>query len=391
MRVLLVHNRYLQAGGEDSVFAAERTLLADHGHDVVEFVDSNQRVSQMSPLVLAAQTIWSRSAEQRLLRLLRDTRRGLVHVHNTFPLISPSIYYACQKASVPVAQTLHNYRLLCPVSTFNRNGRVCESCLGKTPPWPGIIHACYHGSRMHTAAVAAMLTAHRWLKTWKDQVDVYIALTKFAREKFIEGGLPGEKLFVKPNFVHPDPGARQDMGGHALFVGRLSPEKGLRTLIQAWEKLREIPLKIVGDGPLMAELQAFVHTRKLVGIEVLGWKNRTEVLALMKTARFVVFPSEWYECFPVVIAEAFACGVPVIASRLGAMMVIVQEECTGLHFLSGDPEDLAAKVEWAWTHAEETAKMGERARHDFELKYTADSNYQVLMEIYEQAIEQHRG
>jgi glycosyltransferase involved in cell wall biosynthesis len=231
-----------------------------------------------------------------------------------------------------------------------------------------------------------MLTAHRWLQTWRDQVDIYIALTEFSRRKFIEGGLPAEKIVVKPNFVYPAPGCRAGSGGYALYVGRLSTQKGVRTLLQAWQQLSGVPLKTVGDGPLMGVVQAFAHTHAGLDIEVLGQRAPQEVLALMQRAMFLVFPSESYETFGRVAIEAFACGVPVLASRLGAMAELVDEGHTGLLFRPGDSEDLATKVRWAVEHPEAIALMGAHARRVYEAKYTADVNYNSLINIYRTAI-----
>ena len=389
-KILMVHNRYRQPGGEDAVFAAETEILRKHGHEVVEYLDDNRRIEGLNPLVAAANTVWSYGSREKLSQVLRETKPDVVHFHNTFLQISPAAYYACWETAQPVVQTLHNYRLLCPVATFFRDGHVCEDCLDRTPPWPAVLHGCYHNSRMQTAVVAAMLVFHRLLKTWQNQVHVYIALTEFVRRKFIEGGLPEEKIVVKPNFVYSDPGIREGKGEYVLFVGRLSPEKGIKTLLWAWQYLQKIPLKIVGDGPLMDEICAYVKMHKLEWVELIGRCNHGGVLELMKGARFLVFPSEWYEGFPVTIAETFACGVPVIASRLGAMAEIVDDGRTGLHFEPGNSEDLAAKVKWAWTHLDQMQQMGREARAEYEAKYTAERNYKMLINIYEKAIEQHK-
>ncbi|MCH8028475.1 MAG: glycosyltransferase [Candidatus Dadabacteria bacterium] len=387
MRILICHNYYQQPGGEDAVFASESSLLREYGHEVVKYTDDNKRINGMSRLAVGAQSIWSRPSQRKLLNILRDLRPDLVHFHNTFLLISPSAYYACQKVGVPVVQTLHNYRVFCPKATFYRDGHVCEDCLGRSLLWPGVLHACYRGSRMQTSVVAIMLTFHRMLKTWQRQVDIYIALTEFAKQKFIEGGIPAKKIFVKPNFVFPDPGMRDGDGDYVVFAGRLSPEKGIITLLRTWQSLKGIPLKIVGYGPLIEEVKVFVQTRKLEDIEILGQCANEEVIALMKGARFLVFPSEWYETFGRVVVEAFACGVPVVASRLGAMEEIVGDKRTGLHFEPGNPEDLAVKVEWAWTHPKEMQNMGYAARAEYEAKYTAERNYKLLMEVYLKVID----
>jgi glycosyltransferase involved in cell wall biosynthesis len=232
-----------------------------------------------------------------------------------------------------------------------------------------------------------MLASQRVLETWKEKVACYIARTEFARKKFIEGGLPAERIVVKPCFVHPDPGPKVGSGDTVLFLGRLSAEKGLRTLLAAWERLDgRVPLRIAGDGPLRGELEAEVERRRIAGIKVLGRVPDAELLAELKRARFLVFPSEWYEGLPLTIAEAFACGVPVVASRIGSMIELVEDGRTGLHFSPGDPADLEAKVEWAWTHPMEMEEMGWASRHEYEAKYTAEQNYEALLRIHETAL-----
>lgn len=385
MHILVLHNYYHHPGGEDVVFKAEKALLERMGHKVVTFVENNARLKNMNPFKAAANAVWSKDAQQKLRRIIQQTRPDIAHFHNTFLMISPAAYYACKEAGVPVVQTLHNYRLICPGALLMRNGRVCEDCVGKAVPWPGVVHSCWRGSRVGTAVVATMLTAHHLMKTWQKQVDVYIALTNFARRKFIEGGLPADKIVVKPNFITPDPGIGLHKGNYALFVGRLSEEKGIQTLLSAWQRLKGIHLKIVGDGPLLDKARAFVQQQGLSKVEFLGRKSRNEVFALMKKARGLIFPSEWYEGFPMTLAEAFATGLPLVASRLGAMAEIVEDGRTGLLFEPGNPEDLAAKVEWAWSHPNVMAEMGGEARQEYEAKYTAERNYEMLMAIYHQA------
>jgi glycosyltransferase involved in cell wall biosynthesis len=386
MRVLYVHNYYQQPGGEDAVFVAESKLLREHGHEVKEYTEDNKLIDRIRRGTVAARAIWSRPARRRVRQILHDSRFDLVHFHNTFPLISPSAYSACAEAKLPVVQTLHNYRLLCPASTFFRHGQICEACLGKTPPWPAVAHGCYRASRAQSASAASMLTIHRWLRTWQEQVHGYIALTEFAKRKFIEGGLPPQKIHVKPNFVYPDPGRRRWHGDYALFVGRLSQEKGIRTILRAWRDLSGIPLKIVGDGPLMSDVQELVRGEKLESVEILGRRAPADVMLLMKQANVLIFPSLCYETFGLVAVEAFACGVPVIASRLGAMAELVEEGRTGLLFRAGDPEDLLEKIRWTVDHQDALCRMGENARRVYEEKYTAEKNYKMLIGIYKQAI-----
>lgn len=382
MKILMVHNRYLVRGGEDECFESESELLSAHKHQVVAYIQDNQRIGEISPLQAGLRTIWSTEDYKALRLLIREQQPEVIHVHNFFPLISPSVYHAAQAEGVPIVQTLHNYRLLCSSYNFFRDGHVCEDCMGKPIPWPGVAHACYRGSRTATGAVVAMLTTHRVMQTWSKMVNVYIALTEFARQKFIQGGLSAEKILVKPNFVYPDPGIGEGRGGYGLFVGRLSSEKGIDTLLRAWEQLGgRVPLKIVGDGPL-AERVAMASER-LPGVMWLGRRPVEEVYELMGEAAFLVFPSEWYETFGRVAIEAFAKGTPVIAARIGAIAELVKSGRTGLYFCPGDPEDLAAQVEWALTRPVELAQMRQEARTEFEAKYTAEQNYQTLMEIYQ--------
>ncbi|MEW6635764.1 MAG: glycosyltransferase family 4 protein [Actinomycetota bacterium] len=389
VRTLLVHNFYQRPGGEDQVFAAEAGLLEARGHEVLRYSTHNDRVSGKSTPSLARDTVWNGTAYRELRRLVRRTRPRVAHFHNTFPLISPAAYYAVRAEGVPVVQTLHNYRLLCANALLLRDGRVCEDCLGRTMPWPGVVHACYRDSRPASGAVAAMLATHRVLGTWREAVDVYVALTGFARQKFIQGGLPEEKIVVKPNFLHPDPGPGDGRGGYVLFVGRLSREKGVETMLRAWERPGlKAPLKIVGDGPLAPEVRAAAG--RLAGVEWLGRQSKAQVLALMKGARFMVFPSVWYEGFPMVFAEASAVGLPMVASDLGSMSSLVDDGRTGLHFRPGDAESLASRVVWLLNRPAQLEYMRRQARREFETRYTAEENYRRLMEIYELAIERAR-
>jgi len=390
MKIVMVHNSYREGGGEDVVFAQECANLARAGHTVVRYQRSNAEIAShnaFGKLALAKDTVWSSTTRRDFTALLARKTPDLVHVHNTFAVISPSIYAACQDREIPVVQTLHNFRLLCPAATFHRDGNVCEACAEKSL-LEAIRHACYRDSRTATATVAVMLTTHRLLGTWNNAVDSYIALTSFARDKFIAAGIRPEKLFVKPNFVDPDPGPRAGAGEYAFFAGRLSAEKGVDTLLKAWKHLDQpFPLRIAGNGPDRGRLEAFATDRNLRDVQFLGRLSYSETVAAMKGARFVVVPSTWYETFALVIAEAMACGVPVICSRLGAMQENVADGVTGLHFTPGDPENLAEKVSWAWTHPSEMCEMGRAARREYEFRYTAEKNYSLLMEIYEHTLE----
>jgi len=396
LKIISVHNRYLQPGGEDQVFESEARLLKDCGHQVTQVQERTAYPDGIvKKLGVAVDCVWSRKWHRQFREMLQSARPDVVHIHNFFPLISPSVYYACRKEGVPVVQTLHNYRLLCASAEFYRDGKVCEECLHHGL-LPGIRYGCYQGSKLGTAALSLMLGTHRRFRTWTNMVDCYIALTEFARRKMIEGGLPADKIRVKPNFVLPDPGSkdtnsRERNSEYALFVGRLVQAKGVLSMMKAWELMPHIPLMIAGDGPCREQIETELKAGKLPSVKYLGRLSRPDTLATMKQARFLIFPSEWYEGFPVTIAEGFACGTPVICSRLGSMQEIVTDGLTGLHFQAGDTEDLAKKVQWAWTHPEEMEAMGRLARQEFETKYTAARNIEMLEDIYHSAISSRSG
>jgi glycosyltransferase involved in cell wall biosynthesis len=384
MRILSVHNAYQQPGGEDQVFAQEAGLLRSHGHQVTLYEASNDEVKGGNPLALLGNTIWNRRTHQEVQALLQREQPDIVHVHNTFPVISPAVYYAAREEGIPVVQTLHNYRLLCPTATLFRAAQVCEDCLGRAIPWPGVLHGCYRGSRPATAAAAAMLAIHNYKRTWSEAVSAYIALSDFARSKFIQGGLPAAKIFVKPNFLEVDPGMGEARGNFALFAGRLTPEKGISTLLEAWRELGvELPLQIAGDGPMAPEVER--SAGETGHVRWLKWITRAEILEKMKDASLLVLPSTWYEGFPMILAEAFAVGLPVIASDLGSMSSIVDHGRTGLHFRAGSSGDLVDQVRWLRAHPAEAAFMRTQARQEYELKYAGDANYARLIDIYESA------
>ncbi len=384
MRILVAHSRYRQPGGEETVFEQEVALLQGAGHEVIIHDRSNWEAADYSLLKKAAlplQVIWSNRARQDIRDLLRKTRPDIAHFHNTHYMLSPAVYYACQEADVPVVQTLHNYRLICANGWFFRDSHVCEDCMGKTPPWPGIVHACYRHSHLQTAVMTGMLTAHRWLGTWQNCVDQYIALTDFLRSKLVAGGVPAGKITVKSNFLHPDPGLGAGSGGYALFAGRLSSEKGVQILLDAWNELGgRLPLKIVGDGPLGPVVAS--QAERMPHVEWLGRLTRDDVLAVMRDAFVLVFPSISYEVFPMVLVEAFATGLPAIGSALGNTRSIIVPGQTGLHFAPGDARDLAEKVRWLLNHPAEYQTMRQAARAEFEAKYTAQISYERTMEIY---------
>lgn len=393
-RVLLVHDRYREPGGEDISFDAEIGLLGQHGHPVRQVVFDNtcipDRRSPLESALLGLSTVWSWRAASEVRDAVREFRPDVVHFYNTFPLISPAAYYVVKSEGAAVVQSLSNYRLLCPSAIFYRDGRVCEDCLAKFIPWPAVLHACVRGSRAASAATTAMLAFHRGLRTWARQVDLYVAPTDLARQKFVQGGLPAEKIVIGSDFVPLDSGSGKWPRSYFLFASRFTPEKGVRTLLGAWGRLHvEVPLIILGDGPLAPEVTVAVG--RLPCVRWLGWKSLTDLYRHMAEAIAVVFPSQWYEGLPRTIIESFATGTPVLASSLGATNVVVRDGETGLHFRPGDSGDLAARVEWAWTHLAQLAEMGQNARREYEENYTADHGYRRLLEIYALAIERARG
>lgn len=388
MRILGVHNRYQIRGGEEECYEAEMAMLQQRGHHVDLYEETNDRIPHIGKAALAARTIWAKSTYDAVRQQLAKHQYNVVHVQNFFPLVSPSIYYAAKAANIPIVQTLHNYRLVCPNGLFFRQGKVCEDCVGKTIPYPGIIHGCYRKSQIASSGVAAMLSIHKLANTWKHEIDCYIALTEFAREKFIEGGLPADKIIVKPHFIAPDPHVGDGRGNYALFVGRISVEKGLDTLLSAWQKLHHrLPLKIVGDGPLSSWVQA--QAEQLPNVEYLGRRPLNEVYDLMGSATMQIFPSKWYETFGRVAVEAYAKGTPVMAANHGAIAELVKPGQTGWHFQPGNAEDLMAQVNRALDRPEAIAHMRRTARTEFENHYTADRNYQQLIDIYHQAQLEH--
>lgn len=387
MKVLILHTHYQQPGGEDQSFASETILLREQGHEVQTLTFHNQDLNSMPAWRKAGTTLWNQAAYRRTRATIRKHRPRIVHIHNTFSLASPGVIHAAKAEGVPVVMSLRNYRLLCVNGLLFRDGHPCEKCLERFP-WRGVLHGCYRNNRSASTVVAGMLALHRSLGTWR-HVDAYIALTEFSRRKFLDAGFPSEKIALKPNFIHHDPGCGDGRGGYALFVGRLSEEKGIATLLKAWRQLKlKIPLKVVGDGSLRGEVER--GAKMIQEVEYLGSKSPEEVTALMAGATFLVFASLWYETFGRVAMEAFAAGTPVLAAGVGAVGEITDHGRTGLHFRPGDPYDLASKADWLLSHPKELAQMRKEARNEYETKYTAQRNYQMLMEIYDKAMANHR-
>jgi glycosyltransferase involved in cell wall biosynthesis len=377
----MIHNRYLQRGGEDQSTEAEVAILRAHGHEVVLHEEHNTRVQQLGNVRTAGRVFWSAESYRRIGETLDADRFDIVHVQNHFPLISPAAHWTASRRNIPVVQSLRNYRLLCANALLYRDSAPCHDCLNRRIPWPAVLHRCYRGSRLGSAAVAGSQLLHRGLGTWNRCVDTFIALTSFSRDIFVDAGIPRDRIVVKPNFLRTDPGPGAGGVGF-LFVGRLAEEKGVLTLLRAWKELPPgAELEIVGDGPLASEVRR--HADEARNIRWSGALPHAAVMNSLGGARAAIMPSEWYETFGRLIIEAYARGTPVIASSLGAMKELVIEERTGLLFSPGDPTDLARQV----TRLMDAPSnwMRDSARAEFESAYQAGHNYRSLMKIYEHA------
>jgi len=386
MRVLVLHNKYRFRGGEDESSESEDRVLSIKGHTIFRHEQDNATISKNNDMRTAAQAIFNWQSFKRVRQLIRTLRPDVVDIHNFFPLISPSAHYACAKEGIPAVQTLHNFRLLCPGATLYRAGKPCEDCIGTTIPLAAVRHKCYRDSRLGSASVAGMLATHNLLGTWHKHVTLFIALSQFSRNKFVEAGLPAHKIKVKPNFVDPDPGVGDGSGNYLLFVGRLVREKGIETLLRAWRRLQTpVPLKIIGEGPLGDWVAK--QCGEIPNVEWLGPQPVSTVYTMMGHAKSVVFPSEWYEPFGRVAVEAFAKGTPVIAADIGAVAEIVDEGRTGVLFKAGDADSLAAAVERFRVDHEGSRRMRREARQEFESKYTAERNCGLNVDIFREAIE----
>ncbi len=386
MRVLLCHNRYQHSGGEDRVFEDEGSLLEKHGHQVFRFTMSNDTIGDLNRIELVTKTFWNKAVASDLGQIIRRDRPQVMHCTNTFPLISPSAYKVAKDHGVGVVQSIHNYRMLCPKAQFVRNGQVCEKCLGRKFAWPAIYHACYKDSRLATTVVAGMTAYHRGRKNWSRLVDRFIAPTQFVKDKHVEAGFDADRIEVKPNFVFPDPGTGTGDGNYVAFAGRLSAEKGVDTLLETWQHLHaDIRLKIAGDGPLAQRVQE--ASRADPRIEWLGQVDKANMSDFLGHAKCLIMPSVCYETFGLTIVEAFAKGTPVIASRMGAMQELVHEGKNGFLVQPGNARQFAEKVEQVC--GMDTAVFRDSARHEFELKYTAEANHEWLTEIYNKTITQN--
>ena len=378
--ILLVHNRYRENGGEDQVFRQESDLLRAHGHQVHEYVESNEDIDESRPVAAGLEAIWSRRAVAALRSRLHETNPSVVHFHNTFGRISPGAYYACRRAGVPVVQTLHNYRLGCLNACCIRDGRTCDVCVSKLVPWSGLLHHCYRGSAAASLAMAGIGTVHRAMGTYKRKVDAFISTSHFARSIHVRSGVPAARSFVKPNFTQavPDNGARRNRT--ILFAGRICGEKGIHVLLEAWRLagVENMELAIAGDGPDLAAMGAPASR-----IRLLGHVPHERLLELMRECACLVHPSLVWENCSLVILEALAAGMPIIASGHGSFTELVTDGETGWLFPPGDPHALARALQQVAEAGEERLRrMGEAARNAHRANFSAEASYGRLAEIY---------
>lgn len=383
LRILLIHNSYQDRGGEEILFETERRLLAARGHEILEYRRANDEIrhaTTVERLTLPLRTVWAWDSYFDVHNICMEKRPAVALTFNTLPLVSPAVVYACHSARIPLIQHIQNYRMICAAGTLFRDGGICEECVDHGA-WRGVMHGCYRGSHIATAIVAAHTAVHQVAKTWSQKVDAFIAPSAFIRDFAVRSGIPRGKIYLKPNCVDPDPGRRGEWERFALFAGRLSPEKGIWTLLRAWAQLdTHIPLRIAGNGPLRRELEAFANDRGMKNVTFLGALPHDEVLSLMKRSRLFVFPTECYEGFPMTVVEALACGAPILASHLGAILELLREGQTGYFFPAGDPEALAERIRSLW-RSKELRRVSALARTEYEQKYTGERNHARFMEI----------
>jgi glycosyltransferase involved in cell wall biosynthesis len=389
MKILFIHNFYQQFGGEDSVALAESRLLKEKGEEVLLWTRHNDEIKDYGVLQKASffpEAVHSRHTVAEIRKVVQRFRPDVAYIHNIYPLISPSLYGALRADHVPMVQVLHDFRPFCSNGWFYIGGQVCERC--KTGNHlHAIANRCYRDSYLLSALYATTLAVNRWSGAL-DNVDAFICLTDFFRKKIQEMGIPEEKIFVRPNFIatpsfEPETSGH---GGYALFLGRLSNEKGLWTLVRAFEQLPEVDLRIVGTGPLENELKNYVTEKRLGNIHLVGFKSGDEKRHLLRDCQFAVVPSEWYENFPISALEFYGHAKPVIASRIGGLPYIVEEGETGLLFEPGNPADLVAKIHQLRADPVKAAAMGRLGRHRVETKYGPEESYNHLMNIFKKVL-----
>ena len=395
-RILIAHNFYASKApsGENLVFEAERQLLRKNGHHLESFTRHSDEIRSKGAIGViqgALATPWNPWMARALGLRVEKYRANVVHVHNTFPLLSPAVFHAIGKRAARVL-TLHNYRVFCPAAIPMRGGKVCTDCLDKRSAMPAMVHGCYRGSRAATLPLAFSVELHRALGTWTKQVDAFICLSEFQRELMIKAGLPREKVHVKPNFYPGKPAVAvwAERKPYVVFAGRLTAEKGVVNLLRAWQAWGPAApeLRLVGDGELRAELERMAEG---LHVRFMGQLQAERAQAEIANARLQILPSEWFEGFPMVVREAFAFGTPSAVSNIGPLPSIVEHGKSGIVFEPANSLSLLQEVRTAWDTPGLLERLGQGARAEFESKYTEEANYATLMEIYRKAIEVSRN
>ncbi len=390
MNILMVHNRYRFRGGEDVSTDAETAMLREHGHTVVPYLRDNRDIPELdtlgvgragASLRLGGTTVWSQSAYREVKTLLHEQSFDVMHVQNTFPQISPSVLHAARRAGVAVVQSLRNYRVVCASGTLFRDGAICELCVGKAVGTPAIRYKCYRDDAVASGAVVALQSIHRLAGSYSRSVSVYIALTRFAADRHIEGGIPSDRIVIKPNFLAEDPGPGGGDRSGFVYIGRLSAEKGIDTMVEAWESI-SAPLTIIGDGPLVDRVQEAAARNPQITYR--GPLPHAEAIEALGSVQAAIVPSHWYEPFGRGVIEAYARATPVIAARSGGLTELIDDGRTGLLFEPGNAADLVRAVETILGEVDQSV-MAAAARAEFEARYTAAANYPQLMAVYERA------
>jgi len=387
MRLLVIHNHYQQPGGEQVAVEAQVSLLRERGHKVNLYTRDNAEIERYRLWQKAAffpAAVFSRRTYGEIRTLIARERPDVAHVHNVFPLISPSVYLALKDSGVPVVQTVHNFRFLCPNALFYTRGRICERC-----KYGNTLHAvrwkCYRQSYILSSLYALTIGLHRRAGTF-NLIDRFIALTEFTAQKLVESGLTTQdKISVLGNFMPnplPSHGSFETREPYVVYLGRLSPEKGVEVLLDAATGLPDLKVKIAGGGPQSGALRAIAQRRGLQQVEFLGRVVGEEKWKLLRHATAVVVPSVWYETFSFAALEGPVAGTPVVASNLGSLPYVVEDGKSGLLFQAGDSQDLREKLAWLVRHTAEALRMGRYGRQVVEKKYSAEAHYGKLMEIY---------
>lgn len=391
LHVLVVHNRYRsgQPSGEDGVVDQETALLTEAGHHVSRFERHSDDIPSLSRLGKAAVPLrvpWNRAVRAELAARLHAERPDVVHIHNTFPLLSPSVVAACADAGIPTVATLHNYLQVCPSGTLYRADKICTDCTGRLP-LSAVRHGCYRGSRLATVPLTLSMVANR--RRWWSGIVRFFCISEAQRLVLIQAGMPAQHLAVKRNFVVDSGIRRTGPGEYVLYLGRLAEEKGVRLLMTAWDSVAShgglnVPLVLAGAGPLEGEVARWARGRGDVAF--LGLRNKIQCRQLMACSAAVVAPSTWMETFGLVVVEAMATGVPVVAAAHGAFVELVEDQVTGLLHSPGNAESLADCLRSVVTDTDRNLAFGDAGRHYYETRYTAEVGLAALVAGYEAAI-----